>query len=273
MPIYLNYYFWLVAVSLFFLVLERIKPWHKEQEVIREGFVQDLFWLVFNQQYLAWMLAIGVVKVVSLLDGALASIGMIGVSDLKLLSDWPLYAQFLVAFVVTDFIGWYVHRLLHTVPWLWEFHKLHHSIRELDWLGAFRSHWGDIITHRLFRFLPMVVLGVDDRVVVAIAIAGVVIQEVSHSNLKLDWGILRYVLNSPRFHAWHHDVKMYGKGGQNFAISLTLWDWLFRTAYWPSDKLEPDRLGFKGMYKFPQKLIGRLLYPIIKLKNKKPQRD
>jgi hypothetical protein len=74
LPRYLNYYFWLVAVSLFFLVLESIKPWHKEQEVIRERFVQYLFWLVFNQQYLAWILAIGVVKIVKVVDGTLASI-------------------------------------------------------------------------------------------------------------------------------------------------------------------------------------------------------
>lgn len=265
MPIYLKYYFWLVSVSLVFLVLERIKPWRPKQEAIRDDVVQDLFWLVFNQQYVSWVLAIGFVKLVSLCDFGLVQFGLPAIDDYKLISNWPLMWQILFAFVLKDFIEWNVHRLLHTVPWMWEFHKLHHSIEKMDWLGAFRAHWGELLIHRIIGFVPLLILGVDSRALLVIAILGIIIQEVSHANLKLDWGPLRYVFNSPRFHSWHHDVKMHGKGGQNFAINLTIWDWLFRTSYWPKDSEQPERFGFGGMKKYPRNVFGRLLHPFIKI--------
>lgn len=233
---------------------------------MRRGFVQDLFWLVFNQQYVALALALLVVKLISLFDAGLASLGLPMVSDLRLIESWPIFMQVLVAFTLKDFIEWFVHRLMHLVPWMWEFHKLHHSIEELDWLGAFRTHWGELIIHRLFGFLPLVILGVDELALLIVAVLTVLIQEISHSNLNLDWGPLRYVFNSPRFHAWHHDVVMRGKGGQNFAVNLSLWDWLFGTSYWPENVEQPDKLGFYGMKKYPRRIWGRLLYPFLKLR-------
>ncbi len=265
MPIYLEYYFWLVSISLIFLVLERVKPWRPKQEVIRDDLVQDLFWLVFNQQYVAWVLSLGIVKLLSLCDSGFIQVGLPAMSDLRLISDWPLLWQILFALILKDFIEWNVHRMLHIVPWMWEFHKLHHSIEKMDWLGAFRAHWGEIIIHRVIGFVPLIILGIDSRALLIIAIFGLVVQEVSHSNLRLDWGIFRYVFNSPRFHAWHHDVKMYGKGGQNFAVNLAIWDWLFGTYYWPKDKEQPAKFGFHGMKKFPRGVIGRLLHPFIGL--------
>lgn len=148
---------------------------------------------------------------------------------------------------------------------MWEFHKLHHSIEKMDWIGAFRAHWGEIFIHRIAGFIPLIVLGIDGRALLIIAIMGIVIKEVSHSNLNLDWGPLRYVFNSPRYHAWHHDVKMYGKGGQNFAINLTVWDWLFKTNYWPEDAEQPEKFGFMGMKKFPRNVFSRLLHPFLKI--------
>jgi sterol desaturase/sphingolipid hydroxylase (fatty acid hydroxylase superfamily) len=52
----------------------------------------------------------------------------------------------------------------------------------------------------------------------------------------------------------------------NFGISLSIWDWLFRTAYWPakeeSPEQQPERLGFPGMEKMPQSLLKRFLSPL-----------
>ncbi len=265
MPIYLEYYFWLVSVSLVLLVLERVRPWRPQQEAVREDLVQDLFWMVFNQHYVGWMLALIFVNLVSFLDGALANLGLPTLRGMDLISSWPLWAQVGVAFVIKDFIEWYTHRLLHTVPWMWHFHKLHHSIEKLDWLGAFRSHWFELFIHRTFSFIPIIVLGASNTTILIITVITMVVQQVSHSNLKLHIGPLRHLVNSPRYHAWHHDLKMHGKHGQNFAISLTIWDRMFGNSYWPEDKEQPEKLGFHGMSKYPKSLIGRLLYPFVKL--------
>ena len=52
-----GYFFWLLVVSAFCLVLERIWPWRKQQKMVRRQFVQDLFWLFFNGHYAGILVA------------------------------------------------------------------------------------------------------------------------------------------------------------------------------------------------------------------------
>ena len=86
--------------------------------------------------------------------------------------------------------------------------------------------------------------------------------DLNHANIRISWGPLRYLLNSPMMHVWHHDVEQHGKGGQNFGQVLSVWDWIFGTVYWPADRKMPDRLGFEGMQRYPSSLPGRLVYPL-----------
>jgi sterol desaturase/sphingolipid hydroxylase (fatty acid hydroxylase superfamily) len=261
MPVYLQYYFWLIAVSLFCFALERLAPWRRQQRVLRRGIGQDLFWLVFNGHYLGLIFALVTGQVVVWFNSALLELGLPVPESLALLAGAPLWIQFVVFLVLKDFVEWNIHRLLHNVPWLWELHKLHHSIEELDWIGNFRFHWGEIIVYKTLSYLPLVILGVDYRVLIAIAVTWTLMLDLNHANLSFDWGPLRYVLNSPRMHVWHHDVEQHGKGGQNFGQVLSVWDWIFSTVYWPDDQAQPARLGFEGMERYPRGLIGRLVYP------------
>jgi sterol desaturase/sphingolipid hydroxylase (fatty acid hydroxylase superfamily) len=263
-PVYLQYYFWLVLVSLGCFVLERVSPWRREQKTFRRGFGQDLFWLVFNGHYLGLIFALGTGRLVTWLNGALHDLGLPVPESLALLSGAPLWLQFVLFLVIKDFVEWNIHRLLHNVPWLWELHKLHHSIEELDWIGNFRFHWGEIVVYKTLSYLPLVILGVDGRVLLAIAVLWTVMLDLNHANVPLSWGPLRYVLNSPKMHVWHHDVELHGKGGQNFGQVLSVWDWLFGTVYWPADRDRPERLGFAGMERYPRGLLGRFFYPFWK---------
>ncbi|NNE43875.1 MAG: sterol desaturase family protein [Gemmatimonadetes bacterium] len=263
MPIYAQYYFWLVACSLFCLLLERIRPWRKDQKVLRKGWLQDLFWLVFNGHYLGILMAVGTGKLIALLNGWLHAQGWPTPDSLAVMAGWPLAAQFVVFFVLKDFVEWNIHRTLHNVPFLWEFHKLHHSIEELDWIGNFRFHWGEIIVYKTVSYLPLVVMGVDPRVMLVIAVIGTLMQDLNHANVRIDWGPLRYLLNSSRMHVWHHDVETHGRGGQNFGIVLSVWDWIFGTAYWPDDAEGPERIGFRGQKEtYPEGLAARFIYPL-----------
>jgi len=267
MPIFIQYYFWLVAISLFCFLLERFWPWRKEQKAFRRGFIQDLFWLVFNGHYLGVLLALVSGKVVELFNGWLFQLGLPVPESLALVSEMPFWAQLLIFFVVKDFIEWNIHRLLHNVPWLWQFHKLHHSIEELDWIGNFRFHWGEVIVYKTLSYLPLVIFGVDHLVILVIAIIGTLMQDLNHANLPWNYGPLRFVFNSPEMHLWHHDVVQHGKGGQNFGIVLSTWDWLFGTVYWPKNEERPKKLGFKGMEKYPESMVGRFLFPFWKSRN------
>jgi sterol desaturase/sphingolipid hydroxylase (fatty acid hydroxylase superfamily) len=248
------------VVSLACWTLERISPWRSNQKAFRDQFGQDLFWLVFNGHYAGLLLAYVAGWVLQptrqILDGTLLATH----EAISLLSNSSPWVQFVVFLVMKDFLEWGIHNLLHRIPWLWEFHKLHHSIRELDWIGNMRFHWMEIAIYHSLTYFPLVMLGVNSRVILWIAVFTTIIGHLNHSNLKLNWGIFRYVLNSPRLHIWHHDVVLHGRYGQNFGVVFSFWDFLFGTAYLPAEE-RPVRLGFSGMEKFPQKLLPRLLYP------------
>src|SRR5712692_1982808 len=55
-------------------------------------------------------------------------------------------------------------------------------------------------------------------------------------------GPLKYLVNSPEMHVWHHVHPDAGPPDRNFGITLSLWDWIFGTAYLPEGAL-PNGLG------------------------------
>jgi len=262
-PLYLKFYFWLLLISAIVFSLERFFARHPQQEIVRHDFGQDLFWMVFNTQYVSWMLAIMGVYLARWLNTALFHFHFPAPESLGLIAHWSLPLQFVVFLVLKDFLEWNIHRSLHRFPWLWELHKLHHSSQQLDWLATFRAHWGEMIIYKFVIYVPLVILGVDDRVIFAILVFSLFMQELVHANLDWGWGPLRYVLNSPRLHAWHHSVEMHGREGQNFGISLALWDWMFRTAYWPAPQQPPAKLGFLEMEIYPRSVWARLWHPLL----------
>jgi sterol desaturase/sphingolipid hydroxylase (fatty acid hydroxylase superfamily) len=251
-----------LVISFFCWILERLFPWRKEQKAFRKQIGQDIVWLIFNGHFAGVMLAYLTYWVIHQINNILFLWNFPAPEQFNLLIAGPGWIQFIFYFLLSDFVEWIVHNLLHRVPWMWEFHKLHHSILELDWIGNFRFHWMEIIIYRVVKYFPLVVLGVESSIILLIAIIATLIGHLNHSNLKMDYGIFRYILNSPRFHVWHHDNILQGQHGQNFAIVFSIWDWIFKTAYYPSDKEQPDSLGFETIAKFPKSFIKRFFYPI-----------
>ena len=82
----------------------------------------------------------------------------------------------------------------------------------------------------------------------------------NHANVRLRFGPLAYIVNSPHMHLWHHVHGDAGPVNRNFGINLAVWDWLFGTAYLPAE--EPARLGFAGIETFPKTLVGELVWPV-----------
>lgn len=264
-----SYFFWLVLISGLVLVLERMRPWRPSQRLLRRQFAQDLIWLVFNGHYAGVLVGWGAARLLSSADPAFERLEAV-----RLVASQPAWLQFAAAFVLKDLLDFGVHNLLHRVSWLWKFHRVHHSIEQMDWIGNFRFHWMEVVVYRGLTYAPMALLGVDGGVLLAMAIVSTLIGHLNHSNLDITWGPLRYVLNSPRMHIWHHD-RAWPEGrprGVNFGISLSLWDWLFGTAWWPSaaerPEQQPERLGFDGIETYPRSLRDRILYPFSLLWNR-----
>lgn len=261
-----GYLFWLLVVSFGCLIAERLRPWRVGQKLLRRHFLQDLFWLFFNGHWFALVFAHLTVSLAQWMAPALAH-----VRSLNLFASQPDAVQFAVYFVLKDFLEWCVHNVLHRVPALWEIHKLHHSITEMDWIGNFRFHWLETVVYQGLTYVPLVMLGVNSTVLLLVAIANTILGHLNHSNLDLTWGPLRYVFNSSRMHIWHHAAEMPpGRAtGVNFGLSLSVWDWLSGTAHWPSRDAAPTQqpaaLGFQGIAQFPQTLTRRFLHPFAQL--------
>jgi sterol desaturase/sphingolipid hydroxylase (fatty acid hydroxylase superfamily) len=254
-----SYLHWLVAISLVFVLLERLFPWRKGQALLRPGWARDLGFLAVNG-HLFSLLTAGV-------NGWLAAqaTGFLQAAGLRLdvspLAGWPLWAQVAAFLVVSDFLQWCVHNLLHRVPALWTFHKVHHAITTMDFVGNFRFHWMEIVVYKSAQWLPLALLGASGEAAFVVAVVSTVWGDLNHANLNLGLGPLGYALNSPRMHLWHHDQSDEGGTAKNFGIVLSFWDHLFGTAYWPRDR-SPARLGYPGIEEMPEGLVGELAWPL-----------
>ncbi len=257
-----SYLFWLIAISIFCFLLERIIPWRK-QNAVRPQLLQDFFWLIFNGYYLAVLFS-PLFRFASETFGSLFHLlDLPSPESVNLVNTFPFFAQVIFLLVFQDFIEWCVHNLLHRIPALWELHKLHHSIHTMDWIGNFRFHWAEVFVYKSIKYLPLALMGFNGKALLAVAVFATLIGHLNHSNIPLSWGPLKYLFNSPKMHIWHHDVEMHLPYGQNFGIVLSVWDWLFGTAYMPAG--QPEKIGFKSDEKFPDNLPARFVYPAGKL--------
>ena len=66
-------------------------------------------------------------------------------------------------------------------------------------------------------------------------------------------------------HIWHHSKQLPvgNKHGVNFGISLSLWDYIFRTAHVPQSGRDLE-LGFDKDEKFPKDFLHQEMYPFKK---------
>jgi sterol desaturase/sphingolipid hydroxylase (fatty acid hydroxylase superfamily) len=227
-----NYSYWLAALAALFIVLERLWPRRSSQSIFRRGWFLDLLLIVFNSRFAAMILGYLTIYWIADLDAIFAR-GWV--------ARWSPPAQFVILLVTTDFVKWCVHNLMHRVSFLWRFHRLHHGVEEMDWLSDWRFHPAEVIFYNSALYFPAALLGVAGNVALAVGIFDTLIGHFAHANLRFRIGWLKYIINSPQMHLWHHNHPDCGPVNRNFAVTLSVWDWLFGTAHVPSD--DPSRLG------------------------------
>lgn len=257
-PWYTNYFWGLVVISLVVWGLEIVFPWRKEQSIIRQDFWLDGFYMFFNFFIFSIVIS-GVYQILELFFAdfniTMKSLAIIDIAK------WPMVVQLLVFFIVLDFVQWFTHVLLHKYPFLWKFHKVHHSVKEMGFAAHLRYHWMENILYKpLKTFGVMILGGFEPAQAYIVHFTAISIGHLNHANIKITWGPLKYFLNNPVMHLYHHAYTLpEGRYGVNYGISLSLWDYLFNTNYIPesSGKIE---IGFKGDDQFPKDFIGQNTY-------------
>ena len=264
-PFYTNYFWGLILISLVVWGLEMVFPWRKEQAIFRKDFWLDGFYMFFN--FFIFSIVIG--GFYKMLQIAFTDIG---IADKSLAvfnpSDWPMALQLVIFFVVLDFVQWFTHTLLHKYPVLWKFHKVHHSVKEMGFAAHLRYHWMENILYKpLKTFGVMILFGFEPKQAFIVHFVAIIIGHFNHSNIKITYGPFKYLFNNPVMHLYHHahDVPE-GKYGVNFGISLSLWDYIFKTNYIPEDSGKVE-LGFQGDASFPKGFIRQNIYGFSKNKN------
>ncbi len=255
---YKNYFWGLVTISLVVWLLEIVFPWRKDQSIFRKDFWLDGFYMFFNF-FIFTIVISGVYKMLEVLFGQMG----ISARSLSILdtSGWPVWAELLVFFVLLDFVQWFTHVCLHKFPVLWRFHQVHHSVKEMGFAAHLRYHWMENLFYKpLKTFGVMLLGGFEPEQAYIVHFAAIAIGHLNHANIKLTYGPLKFLFNNPVMHLYHHSyVLPKGSYGVNFGISLSLWDYIFRTNYIPEDSGEIP-LGYPGDEQMPKGFWKQLVY-------------
>jgi sterol desaturase/sphingolipid hydroxylase (fatty acid hydroxylase superfamily) len=262
-PSWHNYLYWLIGLSLFCWLLEIIFPWRKQQPLIRKDFWLDGFYMFFNF-FLFSLVGYNALSNIGV-EAFNDFIGLFGWKNLVAINiqSFPVWLQLLVLFVVKDFIDWNVHRLLHRSNFLWEFHKVHHSVEQMGFAAHLRFHWMETIVYRTIEYVPLAMIGFGINDFIIVHIFTIAIGHLNHSNVSIPMGPLKYLFNSSQMHIWHHAKHLPARYGANFGLTLSCWDYLFGTVHWPRDGRD-ETLGFEKSEVFPTTFLKQMTYPFNK---------
>jgi sterol desaturase/sphingolipid hydroxylase (fatty acid hydroxylase superfamily) len=243
--------FAIVVVAAIFVPMERIFAL-RSQRVFRARWRTDLVHFVVNNLLTTGLLVVVVVTIGASLRAAVPG------SLRGAVAGQSLGLQFAEAFLIAELCGYWAHRATHRVPILWRFHRVHHSIEEMDWLAAGRLHPIDQAFSRSCIVLPLVALGFTKSTFGAFLVFLTFQALFIHANVRFRLGPLRWLITTPEFHHWHHsgDPAAYNS---NFAGEFPVLDLIFGTLHLPSGNM-PDKYGIEESA--PNGYLAQLLWPL-----------
>lgn len=206
----------------FFLLLEMLWPRLPEAEGTAQRWLSNLGLTFLNHFMLGWLapLAYGLASVwgFTLAQGVL--------------SHWPFWASLAVMLVVLELMQYSLHRLLHTVPWLWRLHAVHHCDLGVDVTTAHRHHPLEALISFSITLPVLLLLAPAQSVILVASLFQILLALWSHSNLYVPEPLdrwLRYLIVTPDFHRLHHHSSQ-RYTDSNYSLALPWFDYLFGTA-------------------------------------------
>ena len=250
------------SIVIAILLIEHIRPWRKLQKRFREGFWVDL---VYNMFSFALFNLIGgaaaYVLIVLPFEDFLAYAFNVEYPLVYIIDEVPGWARFILLVLASEFSSYWAHRLEHNVNFLWQFHKIHHSALELDVMNAQRLHWLEHLWLSLFSYIALGIIGFNVVEIGLMNFLTAFLCYFTHANVYVPIGKLKYIINSPQMHVWHHSIDIDPNRNVNYGSALSMWDWLYGTAYMPEENHGDLELGFVGVDEFPKSFVGQFVYP------------
>ncbi len=226
------------------LALERWLPFAKEWQGSKGDVATDLAHLAIT-------------------GGLVEAAPALGLSPASL-SLWParppLFAQLVLVLLATDFLNYWVHRLMHGP--LWRFHAVHHSARRLYWMNSWRVHPMEALIYFALSVVPLLLLGAPESALTIVWAFTTVFRLLQHSNVEVRLGPLNWILSGPEPHRWHHS-QVLAESEANYGSFLLVWDVLFGTRKLPA-RPPPLELGLAGGAGYPTTYGAQLAEPFRK---------
>jgi sterol desaturase/sphingolipid hydroxylase (fatty acid hydroxylase superfamily) len=220
---YLPILFGVIAI----ILLENAYPFHRAWLPNKKDVKNDLLFLVIIQAALPKLILY--LAFLSLVESGFLTVNFLN-------NAWPHHwhylSQALFMIVIIDFMIYWVHRGLHAIPWLWRFHAVHHSPHKLYWLNVGRDHPVEKILLFTFGLLPFHILGVNEKTFAFYFVIFDMHAFLQHSNINIKYGFFNYIISTSELHRWHHSRKV-TLAEHNYGNTLSLWDVLFKTWYFP----------------------------------------
>jgi sterol desaturase/sphingolipid hydroxylase (fatty acid hydroxylase superfamily) len=258
---------WAAAVLMWSFVLQRLFPLDATERTTSRGLWFDSLWYGGElARQLTWMPLYFVLLV-------WIKRHLLGNLELVPSGAMPRVMLLIVGIVAGDFLGYVSHIARHRFDFLWNFHAIHHSQRELNLFTQHRFHDVDIFADQFIRTLPLMLLSPSLIVIGVYNTVALVHFRLYHCPIRTNYGPLRYVLVTPQSHRIHHasDPRLQNS---NFGIFFSVWDHIFGTQHQSYDRyvtqlglqdsafpVEQDTSvgGFAAAY------AAQLVYPLAKL--------
>ena len=240
------------VILLFVLVVpfEKLFPRHP-QRLRRPGLGIDLVYGLAGRGLAVVGLVVGAVV------GVLSLLWVPGLLLRPAVGLLPGPLRVAVAFLLFDLLVYWAHRWSHEVPFLWRFHVIHHSSKQMDWVSGVRAHPLDgIVVAPVFVFL--VAAGFNPKLSGAFVIVQVVVGLFLHANVRWRLRPLHRIIITPEFHHWHHANEI-DAHDTNYSTFLPVWDLLFGTYFMPAVR-RPQVYGAGD--DVPDSLAGQLWQPL-----------
>jgi sterol desaturase/sphingolipid hydroxylase (fatty acid hydroxylase superfamily) len=157
---------------------------------------------------------------------------------------WPLWMQVTTGLVAAEFGLYWAHRLAHEWQWLWPFHAVHHSSKKLWFLNTGRFHFIDTLKSMVCATPILLLAGAPGDVIIWVSAITAFIGILTHCNVRMRFGWLNFIFNTPGLHRWHHSMDL-REGNKNYGENLVLWDLLFGTYFDDSRRRPPADIGIR----------------------------
>jgi len=244
----------LLILALLFIPMERIWALHDRQRIFRAGWQTDV------KHFFVSHAGVQLISFATMIPVQVAFAWAIRFDFQQKVAAQPLVLQFFEILLFVDLVSYWVHRAFHKIPLLWNFHAIHHSSLEMDWLAGSRSHLVDVLVNRTLGFVPIFVLGFAPAAIYAYLVFVSFHAVYIHANVRHRWPYVRWIVATPEFHHWHHTSDEEGID-KNFAVFLAVIDVVFRTAHLPDHW--PKRYG-TVKFQPPETWWGQFVYPFRK---------